>query len=95
MPGDVFAFGITMLFVFGLIPLPRGNWRVADIHRDPNVQAEMVNWLNKVQQVAENAPESLLLLRQMLDGNSKKRITAQQMVEDLTVCSEESSQKTF
>jgi serine/threonine protein kinase len=84
MSGDIYAFGVTMLFVFGLIPLPRGSWRIEAIHRDPNVQAKMVDWLKEVQQVAEDVPDSLLLLRQMLDGNSKKRITAQQMVEDLT-----------
>ncbi|KAL2353620.1 kinase-like domain-containing protein, partial [Cryomyces antarcticus] len=30
LAGDVWAFGVTMLFVSRLMPLPRGAWRIAD-----------------------------------------------------------------
>jgi serine/threonine protein kinase len=83
MPGDIWAFGVTMLFVFGLMPLPRGNWKIADIFRNEDVHTKMVGWLLKVQQIQESIPEALSLLRQMLEKNPAKRITASKLVSNL------------
>jgi serine/threonine protein kinase len=84
-PGDIWAFGITMLFVFGLMPLPRRKWKIADV---PLYQAEytqMSEWLQEVQRISERVPEALYLLRPMLATNPKKRITAAQLVDNLLV----------
>ena len=80
-PGDIWAFGVTLLFVFGLIPLPKGSWKIADVF----VQAysEMRGWLRKVGQTSENISEELSLLRSMLSIETKERITASQLVNSL------------
>ncbi len=83
MPGDVWAFGVTMLFVFGLMPLPRGNWKIADIHLNEDAHAKMLGWLRKVEKVDKSIPEAFSLLRQMLETNSTKRITASKLASDL------------
>jgi serine/threonine protein kinase len=85
IPGDIWAFGVTMLFVFGLMPLPRGNWKIADICRNEGVHKEMFDWLNKLEQIEESIPEALSLLRQMLERNPTKRITASKLASDLLV----------
>jgi serine/threonine protein kinase len=83
MPGDIWAFGVTMLFVFGLMPLPRGNWKIADLFQNESVQIKMVGWLRKVKQIEESIPEALSLLRQMLERIPTKRITASKLASDL------------
>jgi len=82
-PGDVWAFGVTLLFVFRLVPLPRGTWKIADVPLDKRVHTMMSNWLREVQRVGEEVPTTLSLLRSMLAMNPKKRITASQLVNSL------------
>ena len=79
---DVWAFGVTMLFVFGLIPLPHGNWKVAAVNQDLDVHRKMIDWLHGIRQVVKVLPEALLPLRAMLAENPKKRITAAILAED-------------
>ncbi|KAF8847833.1 kinase-like protein [Acephala macrosclerotiorum] len=81
-PGDIWAFGVTLLFVFGQIPLPRQKWKLTDIASHAT-QMKMNTWLNKVEGERENLPRSLFLLRQMLSNNPKKRITASQLCNKL------------
>jgi serine/threonine protein kinase len=83
MPGDIWAFGVTMLFVSGLMPLPRGNWKIVDIFRNEDVHMEMVGWLREVKKIEESIPEALSLLHQMLERNQTKRITASKLASDL------------
>lgn len=84
-PGDVWAFGVTMLFVFGLMALPRGNWKIADVTLDQSIHLKMVDWLRKIQQLGQDVPGNLSLLRAMLDMNAKTRITASQLAHDLII----------
>ena len=82
-PGDIWAFGITLLFAFGLIPLPKGSWKIADVFESKQAFSEMRGWLRRVEQTAENVPEALSLLRSMLSIETKKRITASRLVNSL------------
>lgn len=42
---DMWAFGVTMLFVLGLIPLPQQNWIIADLKEQrPETAGAMVAW---------------------------------------------------
>jgi len=89
-PGDIWAFGVTLLFVFGIISLPLGTWMIADVPKNPHVRSKMLDWLDDLEQIVESAPGRLSLLRSMLINNPKKRITALQLVDKLpaTVLSE-------
>lgn len=78
--GDIWAFGITMLFAFSLIPLPRGKWKIADILRDDSAHKKMFNWLQEVDDVRQNIPEYLSLLHDMLLRSPRRRITASDLV---------------
>ena len=84
-PADIWAFGVIMLFVSGLMPIPQGSWLIADIFSDPGVQSEMVDWLCKVDKVADKIPERLSLVRRMLASNPRRRITAAALVENLSL----------
>lgn len=44
--GDRWVFKVT-LFVFGLLPLPRGNWKVTNILKKLQIKTKMLNWLEK------------------------------------------------
>jgi len=79
---DIWAFGITMLFVLGLIPLPQGNWKIASIMQDLDVRQKMIDWLQEVRQVVKAVPDTLSPLRAMLAENPRKRITAAALAED-------------
>ena len=82
-PGDIWAFGITLLFAYGLIPLPKGSWKIANIFESKEAFSEMRGWLRGVEQAAENVPEGLSLLRSMLSIETKKRVTASCLVNSL------------
>lgn len=79
---DVWAFGVTMLFVFRLIPLPHGNWKIAAVDQNLDVRQKMINWLHYIRQVVRVLPEALSPLRAMLAEISRERITAAILAED-------------
>lgn len=81
---DVWALGITMLFVLGLIPLPDGKWQIADTPREgTEAQKKMLDWIDHVERIVERIPDTLFPLRQMLIMNPRNRITPSQLVSDL------------
>ena len=85
-PDDIWAFGVTMLYVHRRIPLPCGNWKIADIHTDQSVQKMMRKWLLEIEEVQERLPERLSLLRNMLQQDPFYRIKASSLhkeVQDL------------
>lgn len=77
---DVWALGITMLFVFRLIPLPQGRWKIAYVRSNGKSGQRMVAWILHIRQLVENLPSSLSPLRKMLAEDSAKRITAADLV---------------
>lgn len=84
-PADVWGLGLTMHFVLGLGPLPRGRgWKIANI-RSGNGDAtrRMIEWLNKVRQGAENIPDRFCLLHNMLTIEPDSRITPSELVDNL------------
>lgn len=84
-PDDIWALGITMLFVSGLIPLPRHSWVIADIKEfEPETIDLMKAWLLQVQRTCLRLPKSFSLLRCMLTESRAKRITASQLSAKLT-----------
>lgn len=92
-PSDIWAFGVTLLFVYQFISLPRGRWRIRDIHNSEESvfappQMEMKRWLDHLAKVQEGIPSNLSLLQKMLHSDPENRITAPQLVKWL-----ESSQK--
>ncbi|KAL9124452.1 MAG: hypothetical protein Q9217_006215 [Psora testacea] len=79
---DIWAFGVTMLFVFRLIPLPHGEWMIAAVNQNINVRRKMIDWLHDIRQVVKVLPDALLPLRAMLAEDPKERITAASLAED-------------
>ncbi len=79
---DIWAFGVTMLFVFRLIPLPQGNWKIAAVNQDLDVRRKMIDWLHDIRDVVKVLPEALFPLRAMLAENPRKRIVAATLAED-------------
>ena len=84
-PADVWAFGITMLFVLGLMPLPHGGWKIADVREETDAQKKMRDWVKQVERIVKSIPDTLLPLRQMLVRNPRNRIMPSQLVSDLRV----------
>ncbi|KKZ68231.1 hypothetical protein EMCG_06092 [[Emmonsia] crescens] len=82
-PSDIWAFGVTMLFVNGLLPLPSGKWRIAEVERDIHTLAQMVDWLDQIKALRACLPKHLALLRGMLTEDANRRITASDLARDL------------
>jgi len=82
-PADVWALGITMLFVLGFVPLPNGDWMIGDVRKKTAAQEKMLAWLKQVQRIVESVPDTLSPLRQMLIRAPKNRITPSRLASDL------------
>lgn len=80
---DIWAFGITMLFVKGLVPLPNGNWMIKDVHGETEALKKMRAWLKQIQRIRANLPQNLSILHRMLEFEPEDRITPTQVVNDL------------
>ncbi|BCR83579.1 uncharacterized protein ACHE_10981S [Aspergillus chevalieri] len=83
-PDDIWALGVTMLFVFGFIPLPKHSWIIQKIEEgDPKTLLAMTNWKLEIRRICQKLPERLGLLQCMLNESRAKRITASQLSERL------------
>ena len=78
--GDIWALGITMLFVFGRVPLPSGCWLISKVASDLRAREEMVQWLQEVREVLRHLPAELNLLRKLLTEDPYERVTASVLV---------------
>lgn len=84
-PDDIWALGVTMLFVSGLIPLPKHSWVIANIKEfEPNTIDLMKAWLLEIKRTCLRLPKSFSLLRCMLTESRAERITASQLSARLT-----------
>jgi serine/threonine protein kinase len=78
--GDVWALGVTMLFAFGYIKLPDGEWILPHVFEQELVLEEMKSWLGEVEDwrrkvlAGKNASDGLLA--GMLEQDPDKRIVA-------------------
>lgn len=80
-PDDIWAFGVTMLFVLGLIPLPQQNWIIADLkERRPETVSAMVAWQLEIRRTCLRVPQPFDLVRSMLKESKAERITAPLLV---------------
>ncbi|TAQ84001.1 hypothetical protein B7494_g7682 [Chlorociboria aeruginascens] len=88
-PADVRALGVTMLFVFGLEPLPpKGGWKIASIENDKTARRKMSEWLDQVKQRTKQVPKELFLLREMLVEDPNDRIKSSKLVRGLRATSQ-------
>jgi serine/threonine protein kinase len=85
---DIWALGITMLFVLNIIPLPgtesgAETWQIGKLVGDKLERRKMRRWLVTVKEATERIPASWSALKAMLDFDSEARITAAQLVQKL------------
>ena len=83
--GNVWALGVTMLYVAGLMPLPNRSWIIAHIGKGVNAEPEMKQWFLEIAEITKKIPEHLSLLRKMLKSDSRERITAKYLTRNLNV----------
>ena len=82
-PSDIWAFGVTMAYVFKRFPLPTGSWCIADIHSSDELWHTMSTWIGKIIKMRDRLPKHLRHLRTMLILNPRKRITSSQLMNNL------------
>lgn len=84
-PDDIWALGVTMLFVFGFIPLPGHSWVIKKIEeREPKTILAMTRWKLEIRRICQELPEGFGLLQRMLTENRAERITASELSAKLT-----------
>ncbi|KAF2464406.1 uncharacterized protein BDR25DRAFT_361682 [Lindgomyces ingoldianus] len=80
-PGDIWAFGITMLFVLALISLPEEmGWAIYRLAEDERVREEMSSWIRHIKAI--EIPPRYALVTRMLEERRRKRITATDLVQE-------------
>ncbi|KAK6085806.1 serine threonine protein kinase [Seiridium cupressi] len=73
--GDIWGLGITMLFAFGYVPLPNGQWTLPiALEEGTEAHKEMSAWLAQVAQLRVELVESKPLVVAMLDADPDARI---------------------
>lgn len=78
--GDVWALGVTMLFAFGQLPLPGGEWILPEVFEKEEVRREMVEWLDEVEGWRRTlAGGEKGLLAEMLEADPVKRIGSKEL----------------
>lgn len=84
-PDDIWALGVTMLFVFRFISLPGHSWTIKKLKkREPKTMLAMDSWLREIRDICQHMPKRFDLLRRMLTESRTKRITASQLSAKLT-----------
>jgi serine/threonine protein kinase len=79
---DIWALGVTMLFVFKKICLPgmpgATRWEISKLGCKEGAEEDkkMLQWMQELRAARNMLPPKLDLLRKMLDPNPEKRITA-------------------
>ncbi|KAF3904246.1 Obscurin [Arthrobotrys entomopaga] len=81
--GDIWALGVTMLFVIGCIKLPDGNWLLPAVFEDAVVRKEMEEWLEEVEGWRKKAITGEIdeLLGEMLESDPDRRIRSKALVQ--------------
>lgn len=82
-PSDLWALGVTMLFVLGFMPLPNGSWTIAEVHTKAETLGRMVDWLGQVRKTRARLPQRMKLLSGMLMEDAGSRVTAVSLCESL------------
>jgi serine/threonine protein kinase len=85
---DIWALGITMLYVLNIIPLPgtesgAETWQIDKLVSDKVERRKMRRWLATVTKAMERIPARWSTLKEMLDFDPEVRITATQLAKRL------------
>ncbi|KAF2000501.1 kinase-like protein [Amniculicola lignicola CBS 123094] len=85
---DIWALGITMLFVLNIIPLPGTEsgaevWQIHKLKDDKVERRKMRKWLNTVTKAIRKIPDKWSPLGEMLDYDPGTRITAKELMQKL------------
>lgn len=85
---DIWALGITMLFVLNIIPLPGTEsgaemWQIGKLLDDKMERRKMRRWLATVTKAMERIPARCSTLKEMLNFDPEVRITAAQLAQRL------------
>lgn len=73
--GDVWALGVVMLFVWGYMRLPDGEWLLPGVW-DEGGDVEMRAWLDEVRDLKERWCKERPVLEEMLNEDPKERISS-------------------
>lgn len=86
-PGDVWALGVTMLYVLGKMDLPEkttSQWAIKDVAKEGgDSNKQMKSWLKRVENSRKKLDRKGLvegLIYQMLEEISQKRVQAAQIL---------------
>jgi len=84
-PGDIWAAGLVIMFVLGIMPLPNpGYWKISDIQGKSNAATrKMRDWLGEISLYKESIPAKHSLLQRMLELDPTDRITASDLAKEL------------
>ncbi|KAM5443249.1 hypothetical protein MferCBS31731_001566 [Microsporum ferrugineum] len=82
-PSDIWAFGITMLFVSKHIQLPSNGWPIRKLMEDSKVRKKFMNWWDHIDTLRKNLPRRMAALREMLVLDPQRRISASTLYDAL------------
>ncbi|GAB0137989.1 hypothetical protein EsDP_00006238 [Epichloe bromicola] len=82
---DIFALGVTLLYLLNKTPLPElhcNGWIIARVARDDLERSRMERWLQEVAQMRSQLADDVieLLVKQMIDEDLEHRISAASLV---------------
>ncbi|KAI1842164.1 hypothetical protein JX266_011697 [Neoarthrinium moseri] len=72
--GDIWGLGVTMLFAFGYVALPDGEWLLPAVFEEGTPRREMLEWLAEVEIMKHRTERGNPLLAAMLETDLGKRI---------------------
>jgi serine/threonine protein kinase len=83
---DIWALGITMLYVLNIIPLPGSEpgsevWEICRLQENSAERRKMVRWLATVKKAVDKIPKEWSVVRKMLIQESEDRIDATGLLE--------------
>ncbi|KAF3490667.1 CAMK family protein kinase [Arthroderma uncinatum] len=75
-PSDIWAFGVTMLFVLRHIQLPSNGWPIRRLMEDSKVRKKFMTWWDQIDTLRKKLPRRMSALREMLALDPQRRISA-------------------
>ncbi|KAK2875105.1 hypothetical protein FQN49_001775 [Arthroderma sp. PD_2] len=73
---DIWAFGVTMLFVFKYMQLPSNGWPIRRLMEDSKVRKKFMTWWDHIDTLRKKLPRRMTALREMLLLDPQRRISA-------------------
>ncbi|EFQ97227.1 serine/threonine protein kinase [Nannizzia gypsea CBS 118893] len=82
-PSDIWAFGVTMLFVFKHIQLPSNGWPIRKLMEDAKIRKKFMTWWDHIDTLRKKLPRRMTVLREMLTLDPQRRISASSLHDTL------------